>query len=73
MRRRYRPGYSVVGCIVTGVQAASDARPFSGWRRQQPMLIINYQRNEEAAEELARRAREFGVRALPMRTDISDG
>jgi len=36
------------------------------------MLIINYQRNEEAAEELARRAREFGVRALPLRADISD-
>src|SRR6266508_4224147 len=35
-------------------------------------VIINYARNEEAAEEVARRAREFGVQALPLRADVSD-
>lgn len=35
-------------------------------------VVINYARNEEAAEEVARQAREFGVRALPWRADVSD-
>lgn len=35
-------------------------------------VVINYARNEEAAEEVARRAREFGVQALPLRADVSD-
>src|SRR5882762_9343609 len=35
-------------------------------------VVINFARNEEAAEEVARRAREFGVRALPLRADVSD-
>jgi len=35
-------------------------------------VAINYARNEEAAEEVARLAREFGVRALPLRADVSD-
>jgi 3-oxoacyl-[acyl-carrier protein] reductase len=35
-------------------------------------VVINYARNEEAAEEVARLAREFGVRALPLRADVSD-
>jgi len=35
-------------------------------------VVINYARNEEAAEEVARRAREFGVRALPLRADVSE-
>jgi 3-oxoacyl-[acyl-carrier protein] reductase len=34
-------------------------------------VVINYARNEEAAEEVAHRAREFGVRALPLRADVS--
>jgi 3-oxoacyl-[acyl-carrier protein] reductase len=35
-------------------------------------VVINYARNEGAAEEVARLAREFGVRALPVRADVSD-
>lgn len=35
-------------------------------------VVINYTRNEEAAEEVARQAREFGVQALPLRADVSD-
>jgi 3-oxoacyl-[acyl-carrier protein] reductase len=35
-------------------------------------VVINYARNQEAAECVARRAREFGVRALPLRADVSD-
>ncbi len=35
-------------------------------------VVINYARNEEAAEEVARLAREFGVRALPLRADVSE-
>src|SRR6266540_6977658 len=35
-------------------------------------VVINYARNEAAAEEVARLAREFGVRALPSRADVSD-
>jgi 3-oxoacyl-[acyl-carrier protein] reductase len=35
-------------------------------------VVINYARNEEAAEEVARLARKFGVRALPLRADVSD-
>ncbi|MDQ2974573.1 MAG: 3-oxoacyl-ACP reductase FabG [Acidobacteriota bacterium] len=35
-------------------------------------VVINYARNEEAAAEVARRAREFGVQALPLRADVSD-
>jgi 3-oxoacyl-[acyl-carrier protein] reductase len=35
-------------------------------------VVINYARNEEAAEDVARLAREFGVRALPLRADVSD-
>ncbi|HEY3038654.1 MAG TPA: 3-oxoacyl-ACP reductase family protein [Pyrinomonadaceae bacterium] len=35
-------------------------------------VVINYARNEEAAEEVARLAREFGVRAVPVRADVSD-
>lgn len=35
-------------------------------------VVINYARNEEAAEEVTRRAREFGVRSLPLRADVSD-
>ncbi len=35
-------------------------------------VVINYARNEEAAEEVARLAREFGVRALPLRADVSN-
>jgi len=35
-------------------------------------VVINYARNKEAAECVARRAREFGVRALPLRADVSD-
>jgi 3-oxoacyl-[acyl-carrier protein] reductase len=35
-------------------------------------VVINYARNEGAAEEVARLAREFGVRALPLRADVSD-
>jgi 3-oxoacyl-[acyl-carrier protein] reductase len=35
-------------------------------------VVINYARNEEAAEEVARLAREFGVQALPLRADVSD-
>jgi len=35
-------------------------------------VVINYARNEEAAEEVARLAREFGVRALPLRSDVSE-
>src|SRR5882762_8430341 len=35
-------------------------------------VVINYARNEEAAEEVARLAREFGVRALALRADVSE-
>jgi 3-oxoacyl-[acyl-carrier protein] reductase len=35
-------------------------------------VVINFARNEEAAEEVARLAREFGTQALPLRADISD-
>jgi len=35
-------------------------------------VVINYARNQEAAECVARRAREFGVQALPLRADVSD-
>lgn len=35
-------------------------------------VVINYARNEEAAEEVARLAREFGVQALRLRADVSD-
>ncbi|HAF13541.1 MAG TPA: hypothetical protein DCK93_08845 [Blastocatellia bacterium] len=35
-------------------------------------VVINYARNEEAAEGVARLAREFGVQALPLRADVSD-
>jgi 3-oxoacyl-[acyl-carrier protein] reductase len=35
-------------------------------------VVINYARNEEAAEEVARQARGFGVQALPLRADVSD-
>jgi len=35
-------------------------------------VVINYARNEQAAEDVARRAREFGVQALPVRADVSD-
>jgi 3-oxoacyl-[acyl-carrier protein] reductase len=35
-------------------------------------VVINYARNEEAATEVARLAREFGVQALPLRADVSD-
>src|SRR6185503_18680180 len=35
-------------------------------------VVINYARNEEAAEEVARLARGFGVQALPLRADVSD-
>jgi 3-oxoacyl-[acyl-carrier protein] reductase len=35
-------------------------------------VVINYARNEEAAEEVARLARDFGVQALPLRADVSD-
>jgi 3-oxoacyl-[acyl-carrier protein] reductase len=35
-------------------------------------VVINYARNEDAAEEVARLAREFGVQALPLRADVSD-
>lgn len=35
-------------------------------------VVINYARNEAAAEEVARLAREFGVRAVPVRADVSD-
>ncbi len=33
-------------------------------------VVVNYARNEEAAEEVARLAREFGVRALALRADV---
>jgi 3-oxoacyl-[acyl-carrier protein] reductase len=35
-------------------------------------VVVNYARNEEAATEVARQAREFGVQALPLRADVSD-
>src|SRR2546421_12434843 len=35
-------------------------------------VVINYARNEEAAEEVARLARDFGVKALPLRADVSE-
>ena len=35
-------------------------------------VVINYARNEEAAEEVARLAREFGVQALSLRADVSE-
>lgn len=35
-------------------------------------VVINYARNEGAAEEVARLAREFEVQALPLRADVSD-
>ena len=35
-------------------------------------VVVNYARNEAAAEAVARLAREFGVRALPLRADVSD-
>jgi 3-oxoacyl-[acyl-carrier protein] reductase len=35
-------------------------------------VVINYARNEAAAEEVARLAREFGVGALTLRADVSD-
>jgi 3-oxoacyl-[acyl-carrier protein] reductase len=35
-------------------------------------VVINYARNEEAAEEVAHLAREFAVRALPLRADVSE-
>lgn len=35
-------------------------------------VIINYARNEDAAEEVARLARELGVQAQPLRADVSD-
>jgi 3-oxoacyl-[acyl-carrier protein] reductase len=35
-------------------------------------VVINYARNEEAAEEVARLARALGVQALPLRADVSD-
>ena len=35
-------------------------------------VVINYARNQEAAECVARQAREFGVQALPLRADVSD-
>ena len=35
-------------------------------------VVINYARNQEAAECVARRAREFGVQALSLRADVSD-
>jgi 3-oxoacyl-[acyl-carrier protein] reductase len=35
-------------------------------------VVINYARNQEAAECVARRARELGVQALPLRADVSD-
>ncbi|HEY0375576.1 MAG TPA: 3-oxoacyl-ACP reductase family protein [Pyrinomonadaceae bacterium] len=33
-------------------------------------VVVNYARNEAAAEEVARLAREFGVRALALRADV---
>jgi 3-oxoacyl-[acyl-carrier protein] reductase len=35
-------------------------------------VVINYARNEVAAEEVARLARQFGVRALALRADVSE-
>jgi 3-oxoacyl-[acyl-carrier protein] reductase len=35
-------------------------------------VVINYARNEAAAEETARRAREFGIKALALRADVSE-
>src|SRR5712691_2241952 len=35
-------------------------------------VVINYARNEAAAEEVVRRAREFGIQALALRADVSD-
>ena len=35
-------------------------------------VVINYARNEVAAEAVARLAREFSVQALPLRADVSD-
>src|SRR5229473_1071372 len=35
-------------------------------------VVINYARNQEAAECVARRAREFGVQALSLGADVSD-
>ena len=35
-------------------------------------VVINYARNKDAAECVARRAREFGVQALPLRADVSE-
>ena len=35
-------------------------------------VVINYARNEAAAEEVARLAREFGVQALPLQADVSE-
>src|SRR4051812_3295408 len=33
-------------------------------------VVVNYVNNEAAAEEVARRAREFGVRAITVRADV---
>lgn len=35
-------------------------------------VVVNYLSNERAAEEVAERAREFGVEALAVRADVSD-
>ncbi|MDT4952075.1 MAG: 3-oxoacyl-[acyl-carrier protein] reductase [Acidobacteriota bacterium] len=35
-------------------------------------VVVNYLSNERAAEEVAERAREFGVKALAVRADVSD-
>ncbi|HEX8144409.1 MAG TPA: 3-oxoacyl-ACP reductase family protein [Pyrinomonadaceae bacterium] len=35
-------------------------------------VVVNYLRNEAAAEEVARRARELGVEALAVRADVAD-
>jgi 3-oxoacyl-[acyl-carrier protein] reductase len=34
-------------------------------------LVVNYVNNEAAAEDVARRAREYGVRAITVRADVS--
>jgi len=35
-------------------------------------VVVNYARNQEAAECVARRAREFGVQALSLRADVAE-
>jgi len=57
--------------VVTGASRGIGKATALTFAREGANVVVNFQRNSEKAEEVAKRIREIGREALPIRADVS--